>query len=373
MKKILLIICLLLLTSCGKEKTKTDIKIDDNYVYISQDVNCKEKEYYKRNDRNIYLLCLNDVYINKKSLKDYLEDSSLSLEDNIDKITSSMNNKNSLFDGGTKVYKDELTIVRCNTIDGNRDIFISYKDVDINNICKRQVKNKVASTTAVYIYDLKDDLDLLTKSLDLQKYGHYNFVIKDKSLNITYTEVEGWGNILDKKDILLEKSSILLSLIKDVNKIVWIANKNTKTISTDDLNIKYIKDYGETTESFNELLSKLNYSYNPISFNTKEMNKKSIKLEIINNSDITFNYGEYFILQKYVDNKWIIINSEQAFNALGYTLKGKERRELSQIFINNLDNGTYRIVKDFDEIINETKDGFDFGKKYYILKEFEIN
>ena len=47
----------------------------------------------------------------------------------IDKIIDTLELKETYYDGGTKLYKGEnLTLVKCNTLAGNKDVYIGNKD-----------------------------------------------------------------------------------------------------------------------------------------------------------------------------------------------------------------------------------------------------
>lgn len=50
-----------------------------------------------------------------------------------------MEKKESLFDGETMIYKSELkeaTIIICNTLDGNKDIYIGNYQMNYTNQCE---------------------------------------------------------------------------------------------------------------------------------------------------------------------------------------------------------------------------------------------
>lgn len=79
---------------------------------------------------------------------------------------------------------------------------------------------------------------------------------------INYSQVEGWGNILNKPEIMIEKSAILLALIDNVDEIHWeLPDSKVRKITISDLNAKYgnIKDYGKSAEDLKVLLRQLGY------------------------------------------------------------------------------------------------------------------
>ncbi len=130
-----------------------EVKVDKpkfNYEYkikVNENNLCdKEQLYYEGDDYNIYTYCINSITIydgnSVKSLKDMI------VENNniIDKIISELIPKDTIYDGGTTIYKDGgtkkiasngLTIIKCNTLDGNRDIYIGADSLEFqDNFCK---------------------------------------------------------------------------------------------------------------------------------------------------------------------------------------------------------------------------------------------
>ena len=115
-----------------KENIETTIKIN---VIESTNCNLKLNEYYKNNDRLIYTACLDEIYLVRKNsdavmtLKYYLENVYQTFDDSINELVKDATIDGVLKDGGTKIYKkDNYTIIICNTIDGNKDIYIGNKD-----------------------------------------------------------------------------------------------------------------------------------------------------------------------------------------------------------------------------------------------------
>lgn len=128
MKKILLIvISLLLLTSC---KNKTNEPIKETTCHILKLLSTK-------NDTRIYTYCLDNTQIklnNKKiDLEDYINNNPKGLE----KIIDALELKDILKDGGTKIYKGDITLIKCNTLEGNKDVYIGNKSLNYKqNFCK---------------------------------------------------------------------------------------------------------------------------------------------------------------------------------------------------------------------------------------------
>ncbi len=94
-----------------------------------------------------------------------------------------------------------------------------------------------------------------------------------------------------------------------------------------------------------------------------------------NNSEKQCIYGEYFLLEKKINDKWyqvpVVIDGNYGFDGIGYELaSGKEGEwEVNWNWLyGSLDTGKYRIVK---EILDFRNTG-DYDK-YYLAAEFIIH
>jgi len=106
----------------------------------------KFNEYLERDNRTIYLAGnIEEVYYTdsetRMSLKDYISKSYQTLEDSVKHLTDIMDYIDTLKDGGTTIYKSnayDITIIKCNTIAGNKNIFIGDYSMSFDNdsMCK---------------------------------------------------------------------------------------------------------------------------------------------------------------------------------------------------------------------------------------------
>lgn len=143
-KKILLEILLLtILTGCTNDSITSIKPITDNVC------SNKAELLLSKDNRNIYTYCLKDTKINIDSntynLKEYLENNNNA----IDEIINTLEYSDSLYDGGTKIYKsDSMTLIKCNTLEGNKDIYIGNKDMKFKeNFCKNNNSTFVKTYT----------------------------------------------------------------------------------------------------------------------------------------------------------------------------------------------------------------------------------
>ena len=123
----ILVICL---TGCQNEITG----ISSN---INNECNQKVQLLLEQDGRKIYTYCLNDATITlnnkEETLKTFIEEN----DDAIDGISDTLKLYGTLNDGGTKVYKGEnLTLIKCHTLDGNRDVYIGDQNMEFKeNFC----------------------------------------------------------------------------------------------------------------------------------------------------------------------------------------------------------------------------------------------
>lgn len=100
----------------------------------------KEKLYYQDDDKNVYLYCLNSIKVkeggNLLELKNYIQDYPNELENMIKEMTVIA----TFYDGGSILYRDDgklsekgFSILKCSTIEGNKDIYIGSRDMQYEN------------------------------------------------------------------------------------------------------------------------------------------------------------------------------------------------------------------------------------------------
>lgn len=106
----------------------------------------KFNKYLEKENKTIYLAGnIEEVYYTndntKVLLKDYIMKTYQTMDDVIKKITNELKLVSILKDGGTKIYKlkeYDITVIKCNTIEGNNDIFIGdyLMKFDNDSMCK---------------------------------------------------------------------------------------------------------------------------------------------------------------------------------------------------------------------------------------------
>ena len=116
-----------------------------------------------------------------------------------------------------------------------------------------------------------------------------------------------------------------------------------------------------------------------ISINEKTLTKKNVSITITNNSEYHITFGEAFTIEKYDRDTNSFESLENttgkncAFNDIGYVLKPHETKTLKQDWscdYNELDKGSYRIVKD---MFFDSDTPVDKADQFTVSVEFEIN
>ena len=113
--------------NANQDGNKFNLYVDrDNKIYLSS--NIKEVYYIKTN-------------LMKYTLKEYITEMWQTTEDGMKNLTDILYNTETLRDGGTQIFRlkeYDITIVKCNTVSGNRDYFIGDYDMvfDSLSMCK---------------------------------------------------------------------------------------------------------------------------------------------------------------------------------------------------------------------------------------------
>ena len=107
---------------------------------ITKTKDCDNKviEYYQYEEQKVYLVCLDEIKLDDATLKDYFSKTYQTFDDSINNLTNSMKLVDIYKDGGTKLYKnDSIALIKCNTIDGNKDIYIGDTNLEYEeSFCK---------------------------------------------------------------------------------------------------------------------------------------------------------------------------------------------------------------------------------------------
>ena len=129
----------------GGPYNTNSLDIDLKVSSEDNDKNIKFKEYLKLDNRTIYLAeNVSELFIvenkNQISLRKYIINSTEVVDKLIENITNILNKQSILKDGGTIIFKNKdknITLIKCNTIDGNKDIYIGDYNLNFkSNMCK---------------------------------------------------------------------------------------------------------------------------------------------------------------------------------------------------------------------------------------------
>ncbi len=126
----------------AKEKINYAFKVKTKVTKVC---NNKAKYYTEINNRKIYLYCLDEINIIDKTGTFTLKEKINNKENVIIEIMNTIDFIDTYKDGGSRMYRDNgtkgftnngLSIISCNTIEGNKDIYIGPKTMGYeNNFC----------------------------------------------------------------------------------------------------------------------------------------------------------------------------------------------------------------------------------------------
>ena len=210
MKKIIyLILVLICITGCNKNDSISDIT-------FSNIDNCNKKPQLllKKDNVNIYTYCINDVMVtaNKKqfNLKEYIN----SNENSIEKIIEALNKEDIAYDGGTTIYKgNNITLIKCNTVDGIKDIYIGDSNMKHKeNFCKEN------NYTFVKTYKIQN----------IEEYTEQQY---ENGIPVTY----GISHQVKLKDFKGEEHTVILNN-------VWDKLEKDKTYEFEFMFYEYLTD-----------------------------------------------------------------------------------------------------------------------------------
>ena len=158
---------------------------------------CNTKNYIELTDYNIYTYCLDHLMIftnnNLVELKNYVPDK----PEFITELISNLELETELNDGGTKIYKDKndytnagLTLIKCNTLDSNKDIYIGPKDMEYQESFCKNPDSSVKTFTKTYEVlnvALSNSDEFIYLTLRQFQYEEVETVKVAKSLNYDIT------------------------------------------------------------------------------------------------------------------------------------------------------------------------------------------
>ncbi len=127
----------------------TEVNYASSYKFSSFELitNNKEevKEYYKSSEQTIYLVGADELYIEdftnsleEQTFKNYISSTSKTIDNAVKKLTDELDQEDIFKDGRSIRYRNnEISVIKCNTIAGNKDIYIGADDLEYrDNFCK---------------------------------------------------------------------------------------------------------------------------------------------------------------------------------------------------------------------------------------------
>ena len=270
-----------------------------------------------------------------------------------------------LYDGGTSIYKKgSYTVIFCNTINGNKDIYIGNDEM-VNKLdgeyCGHDKSNNVNFTRTYKV--LSSTIDKNDSEFYYVKLEQNNGNVGNVSINSTYTLIPGktyeftFMAYEDFDDTIenIFKYAVLLE-VRETNR-----SKNEQINNEIYVN----KDIGKSDiETLTDV-------------DMKAINVKngSLTVVITDHSKNEFIYGSSYRIDYERNGKWYYLSpkSELVFNSMAYhpDKNGKLTFDIDYTYgYGLLDKGKYRIVKD---VIRRDDPCDEECKKYYVTAEFIID
>lgn len=126
-------------------------------IFTTESANCNLKNYLELDNYNIYTYCLDDLmFLQDNDLID-IKNKIQTDEKYVNELINNLKVTAELNDGGTKIYKDSnnytnngLTLIKCNTLDGNKDIYIGPKDMEYQESFCKNTNTSLKTFTKTY-------------------------------------------------------------------------------------------------------------------------------------------------------------------------------------------------------------------------------
>ena len=182
MKKLILISSILVLCACTNKITING----HDFVYETSKI-CETKGYTGLLNGSMFLYCIDKIEMDGNEFFQYFTDTYQTFDDALNGITSGMKLKETYKDGGSKLYeKSGLRILVCNTLEGNKDIFIgnsqlTYKDNYCKNFNIDTVKEMINNTSKISVFTRESEFIKEIKQDDVKKIKE--ILLKSKEYN----------------------------------------------------------------------------------------------------------------------------------------------------------------------------------------------
>lgn len=371
----ILILLTLFLIGINQKYPKIDIfnfmvqQLDGEALY-------KLEEKLKYKDRNIYYYGLNSALLcdkNEKcySINDAIEHNQITLNDLQDYLDIQVKYDNFkvdiMYDSGTKIYhKENMQIMYCNTLDGNKDVYIG-NDKMVSNLrgeyCGHQ-RNKDESYIRTYKV-LSSNIDKDNNEFNIVKLEQNNGVKGVVSVNNSNNLIPGHTY-----------EFLFLTFDKFEDTIENIFNNSTllEIIETDKIKEEQINEKIIVNDSPNSSVELNELEHVSMSIISGSLTRISAKVKITDLSNKKYIYGFEYKIEKKIEGKWkeLKYKNPTGFNSMAYfpDKNGNLIFDINWFYMyGRLDNGEYRIIK--SALINN-KGCNPICKHYYFSVEFDI-
>lgn len=379
---LLLIISIILIIGIflilGQEQKKLYPKIDIYSITVNPSDPDKEYKLKKEvfNNQNIYYYGIDSTQIcNSKeycyNLKNALVNKQtdiISIKEYFESQTRLGNiNNYKLWDGGTIIYNNKLlTIMFCNTTEGNKDIYIGLSNMikDLKGAYCGREEYKTKSYTRTYQVTKaiinKEDSEFI--DITLKQNNETGTVTINKSNNVTVGHV-------------YEFTFYTFDYFEDTIENIFKYSTLLEVEETEKLEYEYINEEIYVNDDIGDEVELNELDHVSMSIKEGTLTKTGATIIIHDLSGHKYVYGSPYIVEKKVNDKWVEVKNicdNCAFNAMAYGVDQDGILEFNcnwERMYGKLNTGYYRIVK--DAFIKSERPITEEDIKYFSV-EFEI-
>lgn len=337
----------------------------------------KLEKKFKDKNRNIYFYGLDFAIFCEKNEKCYpvidaIKKNQITLDEFQEYLNKQVEYENYdsmiAFDGGTTIYsKGGMEIIYCNTLDGNKDVYMG-NDSMIDNLngeycgSKRNEKESYIRTYKV----LKSIINNDDQEFNYVTLEQNNASIGTVLLNNSYNLIPGHT---------YEFSFLTFNKFEDIIENIFNNSTLLKAVETDKNMSEQINEQIIVNEDVDNgaELNELEHVRMDIVEGT--LTRNSVKVRITDYTNNKYTYGSPYRIDKKIGNTWeeLKIKNKIGFNSMAYypDINGQLEFDINWDYAyGKLDAGKYRIVKD---ALISTEGCNPTCKHYYFSVEFEID
>lgn len=274
-----------------------------------------------------------------------------------------------LFDGGTTIYKKKgFLVMYCNTVDGNKDVYIGNSEM-LNNLngeycghSKNLEESYIRTYKIIASVINKDDDEFNDVTLE-QNNGYRETVL----INNSYSLIPGRT---------YEFSFLTFDYFDDTIENIFNNSTLLRVVETDKILLEQINDKIIVNNTLNNDVELNELDHVVMNIVDGTLTNSSVRIRITDFSGNKYIFGQDYRIDRMENDKWVELEEKNNLytNSIGY---GPDENGHIELDINwdyvygKLSAGRYRIVK--TALLNSNNSCENECKQYFISAEFDIN